>query len=192
MRPLSHLVASVVVITASVLFFTVRLQNERARQEQDLEFNAQLLAESLQVSVEPLLEQGSTGPLNALVERFGNRGRLAGIALFDLHSAVAHTGTLKPYLAAPPKVVTDCLGKNSAAAAFERIESRGFYINVLPLERNGKLSGALATFCDTSYIDTRLAQIWRNNVERTIIQIGLFLVVLLGLRRAVGRPRAQG
>ncbi len=186
MRLTSRLVASAVVIAASILFFLVRMQNEKARQQRDLEFNSQLLSESLRESVELLLGHEPAGRLNVIVERFGNRGRLAGIAVFDMQKAVAQTGSLKPYLAAPPEVVSDCLRKNAAVAAFQRIGGRGFYINALPLHRNGKLEGVLTTFYDTSYINIRLARIWRNNFVRTIIQLGLFLVVLVALRRVLG------
>ncbi len=181
---LSHrMAASAVAITASFLFFLSHLQNEKARQERDIEFNSQLLSESLRESVEPLLRRDPEGRLDSLVEKFGHRGRFAGMAVFDRHQALAVTGSLRSLLASPPKLIAECLRKDAAVAAFERIGKRGLYINALPLHRREKLVGVLATFHDTSYIDVRLARLWRSNIEHVVIQMLLFIVVLIALRK---------
>src|ERR1700745_131409 len=78
--------ALVVVMTVvSLLFSYAQFKGERRALEQDLQRRAQILAESLQESVEPVLEKRSRRTLQQLVERFGNREHLAGIAIYDQH-----------------------------------------------------------------------------------------------------------
>src|ERR1700756_2603299 len=76
--------ALVIVLTlVSLLFSYFQFRAERRGQEQDLQRRAQILADSLQESVEPVLEKRSRRTLQQLVERFGNREHLAGIAIYD-------------------------------------------------------------------------------------------------------------
>src|SRR5437763_16843007 len=76
--------ALVVVLTlVSLLFAYAQFKGERRGLEQDLQRRDQILADSLQESVEPVLEKRSRRSLQQLVERFGNREHLAGIAIYD-------------------------------------------------------------------------------------------------------------
>ncbi|MFZ3213282.1 MAG: hypothetical protein WA188_17400, partial [Terriglobales bacterium] len=69
------------VIAVSLLFSGYQVRRERRIQERDLSRRASLLADSLEESVTPLL--GSRQQLQRLVERFGSRESLAGIAVYD-------------------------------------------------------------------------------------------------------------
>ena len=67
------------VIAVSLLFSGYQVRRDRRIQERDLSRRAELLADSLDESVTPLLD--SRPELQRLVERFGNRERLAGIGV---------------------------------------------------------------------------------------------------------------
>src|ERR1700737_342987 len=68
-----------------ITFVTARyqVQREKSGLRADLEKRAEILAESLQEVVEPTLQQGSGNQLHRIVDRFGNRERLAGVFVYD-------------------------------------------------------------------------------------------------------------
>ncbi|MGH9496603.1 MAG: hypothetical protein ACRD3B_16490 [Candidatus Sulfotelmatobacter sp.] len=85
MRLSLRLILSLVIGITLVTFFISR--NEVISQKRglraDLERRAQILAESLGEIVEPALERSSHEQLRHIVERFGNRQRLAGVVVYD-------------------------------------------------------------------------------------------------------------
>ena len=67
------------VTIVSVLFALYQVQADRRTRRNELEKRAQLMAESLQETVQPLLAKNAHGNLQRLVDRFGNRERLEGV-----------------------------------------------------------------------------------------------------------------
>ena len=75
----------VVVISVLVLLFTLmQVRQEKERLTIDLQRRSSLLGESLKETIEPLLEKGRPERLQKIVEKFGNRERLAGVAVYDV------------------------------------------------------------------------------------------------------------
>src|SRR5260370_35684946 len=81
LRLIPILAVAITIVTFSVARNQVRSEKQGLRA--DLERRAEILAESLQETVEPVLQRGSTTQLRRLVERFGNREHLAGVAIYD-------------------------------------------------------------------------------------------------------------
>ena len=81
LRLILSLVMTVTLI--SVLFALYQVRAYTHGRQGDLEKRAQVLAESLQETVEPLWTKGARGSLRRIVERFGNRERLDGVAIYD-------------------------------------------------------------------------------------------------------------
>src|SRR6202451_2698810 len=88
MRMTFRLILSLVltVTLISVLFAVYQVRAYTHGRRGDLEKRAQVLAESLQETVEPLWTKGARGSLRRIVERFGNRERLDGVAIYDVKS----------------------------------------------------------------------------------------------------------
>src|SRR3977135_3264668 len=75
------LIVSVAVVS---LFFAVyQVRTEKHILRNDLSRRAEILGESLQESVEPLLERAQERNLQRLVERFGQREHLKGVAIYS-------------------------------------------------------------------------------------------------------------
>ena len=85
MRLSFRLILFLVVGITLVTFLVARNQvrSEKRGLRADLERRASILAESLQEIIEPALEKGSPDQLRRIVDRFGNRERLAGVAVYD-------------------------------------------------------------------------------------------------------------
>src|SRR4030042_1125716 len=99
----------VVVISVLVFLFTLmQVRQEKERLTIDLQRRASLLGESLKETIEPLLEKGRPERLQKIVEKFGNRERLAGVAVYDVKDKlIVATPPLSAHLAVIPKFVTD-------------------------------------------------------------------------------------
>lgn len=105
LRLIISLILGVALVTLLFAYFQVRAQKRALRN--DLQNRAQLLADSLAQSVELLLQHRSRKELQVLVDRFGNRQRLAGVVVYDAEQRpLAITFGLAGRLANPPGAVT--------------------------------------------------------------------------------------
>src|SRR6266516_4536656 len=71
------------VSAVSLLFAAYQVRTEKRILRNDLSRRAEILGESLQESVEPLLERAPERGLQRLVERFGQREHLKGVAVYN-------------------------------------------------------------------------------------------------------------
>src|SRR5690348_2214977 len=84
MRTTPKIVLPLIVSVALVSLFVAAYQArpEKSLLRNDLKHRAEILGESLQESVEPQLERGQDRSLQRLVERFGQREHLKGVAVY--------------------------------------------------------------------------------------------------------------
>lgn len=172
--------AIVTVVSVIVLAFTVlQVRQERQRQMGDLERRTSLLAESLGESVEPLIGQGQSR-LQRIVEKFGNRERLAGVAVYDTKGLpLAVTRTLAPHVATAPRRVIEAITADREMGDLITIGDKLMYVFVLPLHPEAQFAGALTLFHDASYIQRHLRQIWQHNFLRLLVQALLISLTAL-------------
>ncbi|MBE0602772.1 MAG: trehalose-6-phosphate synthase [Deltaproteobacteria bacterium] len=191
MRLIVSLTLMVALVAVGSSFHQVR--QERLRLAADMERRVVLLAESLRESVVPLLGSDSRGKLDRLVERFGNRERLQGIAIFDRQADVlASTAELKKRIPQSLPQVVNSLAEGRPASAFKRIEGNRVYVFAFPLIQDGETVGVLALFDDASYIDVRLKEIWEYNLLRFLVLTLLVVVItVLMVRWSITGPIAQ-
>src|SRR6476646_4815456 len=116
---LSFRLIPVLAIAITLVTFIVargQVRSEKRALRADLERRAQILTESLQETVEPLLQSGATSRLRRIVERFGNREHLVGVAVYDVNGKeLAMSPKLGPDLKAPPNVFAQSKEQDSAA-----------------------------------------------------------------------------
>ncbi|MBI4054944.1 MAG: trehalose-6-phosphate synthase [Elusimicrobia bacterium] len=195
MRITLRLIVSLISVVASVAFFSAYLQvgHEQEKQQEELERRSRLLAESLQETIEPIMKRGASSNLQRIVERFGNRERLAGVAVYDTKgNSLAITSSLASALPVAPQAVTESLKKSVDVGAFDTIHKKEMHLYALPLRARGKTVGALTLFHDATYIQTHLSQIWRRTFFRIIVQMVLIAIVtLLIVRWSFVGPIAQ-
>ena len=182
-----------VVALVAVIFSYYQVRAERIRLTSELERRANILADSLQESVIPLVQNNSLPRLNSLVERFGNRERLKGVAVLDSQGNImASTPDLAPYIQQPlPQAVSSITEKRSVDG-FIDIKNKKIYVYALPLSAEDRLIGSLALFHDASYIDVRLEGIWKHNVLRSLtLSILIVVITLLIVRWSITGPIAS-
>src|SRR5713226_6647844 len=161
------LIVSVALV--SLLFAGYQVRREKHLLRNDLSRRAEILGESLQESVEPVLEQRAPErSLQRLVERFGQREHLKGVAVYSgADGALAITSGLSLAFKMRPTAATRASQEDAGVGEFlsaEQIPSLNpeegvpVHIYALPLHRNGEVVGALALFHDTSYIDKQVSR----------------------------------
>jgi trehalose 6-phosphate synthase len=170
-----------------------QVRKERLRLASDMDRRVSLLADSLRESVVPLVRSDSREKLDRLVERFGNRERLLGIAIFDRQGdALASTTELKDRLYRSFPQVVNSLEEGRPAGALKHIEGKRIYVFASPLIHEGETVGVLALFDDASYIDVRLEEIWKYNLVRfLILALMVVAITVLVVRWSITGPIAQ-
>src|SRR6185295_17211834 len=182
------LIAGVAAVSMGFAYYQVR--TERRSLERDLQRQALNLAESLGKAAEAPLERHSYRELQALVDRFKNRERLAGIAVYDQSGKlVAITAGLESRLnGIPPSMLEEATSEGSYSA-FIDLGGAPMYVTAVPLLAESVQLGTLSLFHDAAYIDQRTAEAWRRDIASVSLQVLLIGgVTLLTMRWAVGQP----
>ena len=176
LRLIPILAVAITIVTFSVARNQVRSEKQGLRA--DLERRAEILAESLQETVEPVLQKGSTSQLRRLVDRFGNREHLAGVAIYDVDGkATAVSSKLDSYAETPPAIFTRSEDENRGIGDYEKIGQSTIYIYALPLHRDSQVTGVLVLFHDASYIEAQSTRIWRDALWHVVAQVLLIILI---------------
>ena len=185
------LIVGIAAISLSFAYYSVRTEENQLRS--DLERRADVLGESLSANVEQNLSKGSARNLQRMVERFGNREHLAGIAVYDVAGQrLAVTPALAGLLDDRPPVVAKAIVDNLPDSEFARVGIASVYIRVLPLHDDGKIVGALAVVYDSGFIASRTKQVWRESFLRALLQIVIIaLLTLLIVQWSLRGPIAR-
>src|SRR3989338_890870 len=196
MRITLRLILSLVIAASAVVFFSAGYQSrqERARLQEELGRRASVLADTLQELVEPLMVNGErVAELQRLVERFGNRERLAGVALYAADGqTLALTASLPQQFHTLPSLAEEAIQVDDAKHGLIQVGLKHWHLFALPMRRDASLLGALVLFHDASYIETHATQLWRQSFVRLFFHV-LFiaLVTLLIVQWGLIRPMAK-
>ena len=171
------------VATVSLVFAGYQVRTERKNLRSDLARRAENLGESMQETVEHLLERNSIRSLQRLVERFGQREHLKGIAVYEESGvALAMTEGLPSELKSRPDAVNKASSQNAGSGVFLPEGETTLYVYALPLEWDDQKAGTIAIYYDTRYIDQRVARTLRdsllNAAFQTLLISGLALVLI--------------
>jgi trehalose-6-phosphate synthase len=175
------LIVSVAVV--SLLFAGYQVRTEKRNLRNDLSRRSEILGESLQENVEPLLDHGPNKNLQRLVARFGQREHLKGVAVYDTDgNAIAITAGLREGFQSRPAAATRAAQQDAGYGEFTSIPASAgtdektpdpMHIFALPLHHDGQVAGTLALFHDTGYIDTEVRHTLRDALLTALIQTAL-------------------
>lgn len=181
MKQFFVIIFGVTVLVSLVVFgFTVKqADQERQSLADDLQYRTRLLADSLKESVEPGFSADSAQTVQKLLDKFGGRKRLAGLAVYDNKgNTVAVSSDLPAQVASDPPVVADAMDSDQSEDDFLKVADKNLYLFAEPLHAEGKVVGALLVAQNAAYIDSRVADIWKNNLLRLLVQ-GIFFAIAL-------------
>ena len=142
-----------------------------------------------------MLQRGSDYQLRRIVERFGDREHLAGVAIYDPNGKAA-CGQ-RPAWAATPTFRRKCSTKSrplTPAPAGSPI-SPSCPSTPMPCRCtaiSAGLAGVLVTFHDARYIEAQSVEIWRSAMWHVVAQLLLIvLITLLIVRSTIAGPINQ-
>ncbi|MFA4818641.1 MAG: trehalose-6-phosphate synthase [Patescibacteria group bacterium] len=184
-----HIIFAVLIIFLAIGLIAVVFTYNQANQEQqrlalDLQYRSDLLARSLRETIEPNFINKSNDYLQTLVEKFANRERFAGMAIYDnKDNIVAISSDLPKELSASQQIVTEVMDADKANGDFSNLNDKNYYLFAMPLHDKDSVVGAVMIVQNAGYIDGRLTEIWKNNLTRLFLQTSLLVIALLLLIR---------
>jgi alpha,alpha-trehalose-phosphate synthase [UDP-forming] len=190
-RLIVSLIVGITLVSLSSSYYEVLVGKRGLRR--DLERRAEVLGESLAGNVERDLEKDSVQDLQRIVEHFGNREHLSGLAVYGRQGdLLAVTPELASTLATLPSIVSQALRENHGAGAFQRVGDASLHIYALPLHQHDEVIGGLAIVHDASYIRAESLHIWRETFLRVLVYVFLIvLITLLIVRWSIAGPIAR-
>lgn len=182
-RLIVWLIAGVSLVT--FLFARSEVQAEKRGLRSDLERRAEVLAESLADVIGPLEASGPRARLQQrhlqeIVERFGNRERLAGVAVYNAQGRqLAVSSRLARELAQDPTVADQVARQDQVGGSFLQLGQTSMHVFVMPLTGDSGVTGKLAIFHDATYIQAESLEIWRKAVWHVLLQVLIITIITL-------------
>ena len=190
-RLIVSLIVGITLVSLSSSYYEALGEKRGLRRE--LQRRAEVLGESLAGNVERALEKGSAQDLQRMVQHFGNREHLAGLAIYGQQgNLLAVTPQLSPILATVPPIMSQALRENHGTGEFQRIGDSSFHIYALPLHQGDEVIGGLVIVHDAGYIREESLHIWRETFLRVLAYVFLIvLITLLIVRWSIAGPIAR-
>src|ERR1700687_5279686 len=190
-RLIVSLIVGITLVSLSSSYYEVL--GEKSGLRRDLERRAEVLGESLAGNVERDLEKDSVQDLQRIVQHFGNREHLSGLAIYGRQGdLLAVTPELASTLSTVPLVMSQALRENHGAGVFKRVGDASLHIYALPLHQHDEVIGGLAIVHDAGYIRAESLHIWRETFLRVLAQVFLIvLITLLIVRWSIAGPIAR-
>jgi len=159
----------------------------------DLERRAEVLGGVLASNVEHDLEKGSTRDLQSIVQHFGNREHLAGLAIYGRQADLLEvTPDLASTLNVVPSVLSQALRDNHGVGEFQRVRGVSRHLYALPLHQRAEVIGGLVLVHDAGYIRAESLRIWRETFLRALAHVFLIVMItLLIVRWSIAGPVAR-
>ena len=153
----------------SLLFAVYQVETEKRSKRGELERRAEILAESLQETVEALREEGSQEKLHQLIEKYGSRERLAGVVVYSSEGQpVLMTSDLAKRLGPESPPLDKAVLQGKSWGDFFKLGQSHMQVYAVPLHSGDHVTGALAVFHDAAYIDAQNAKIWRDTFVESL------------------------
>lgn len=186
---MKQILTALLLIVLTVSFIAVALtisqvNFEDQRLKSDLERRSVLLAESFNETIEPNFVKKSDVYIQSVVEKFANRERFAGLAVFDhKENVVAASSTLNPEIVKLQKVAATAMDENKFYGEYINLQNKKYYLLALPLHEDTSVVGALMVVQNANFIDERIQDIWTSSFIRLIIQVILLTAALFVVLR---------
>ena len=195
MRITLRLILSLVVATSAIVFVSAGYQarQEEIRLQEELDKRATVLAVGLRDAIEPVIAGERKAGLQRLVEKFGNRERLAGVAVYSKDGPpLAVTSSLPPEFHTLPAAVREAELSGEGRTVLVKEGQRRWHLHALPVHGGEGPEAILLLVHDAGYIRARAGKVWRENFLRLFFHVLVIaLITLLIVRWSLLQPLAK-
>jgi trehalose 6-phosphate synthase len=177
----------IIVCAAFTAFGIIQVRFEEEKLIEDVERKAKSIAESMELSVKHVLENNDLKNANYLVEKFQTRERLQGCVIYDKEGSVfAITSRFLDWKEKQKPYLSEVLQTKEPRGGIEQFKEYTVYSYVLPiLEEDTTAIGMVEVIHDTSYVFTRLAELWRRISGTLIVLVVLILFISIFLYKQI-------
>jgi trehalose 6-phosphate synthase len=181
LKLVSPLIVSVAIV--SMLFAGYQVRTQRRILRNELAHRAETLGESLQESVGPLSERGADRHLQRLVDRFGQKEHLRGVAVYDgSGTALAISPVIAGAFKRQPHACERAVELGTGYGEFAGADESAVYVYAVPLQVDDKPFRTLAVIYDASYIGLQTSRTFRDSLlnagVQTLLIAGLAIVLV--------------
>ena len=177
----------IIVSVAFTIFGIFQVRFEEEKLIDDLKRKAKSVAESMDLSVKHVLTTTDLKNANYLVEKFEARERLQGCVIYNKEGQiVAITKRFTDWKDREKPYLTEVLSNKAPRGELEKFKEYTVYSYILPiLDEEGQILGLVEVIHDTSYVFTRLAELWKRISITLISLVVLILFISIFLHRQI-------
>ncbi|MCX5707784.1 MAG: trehalose-6-phosphate synthase [Candidatus Omnitrophica bacterium] len=177
----------IIIGAAFTIFGTIQVRFEEEKLIDDVQRKAKSIAESMELSVKHVLENNDLKNANYLVEKFQTRERLQGCVIYDKEGKVfAITSRFLDWKEKEKPYLREVLQTKEPRGEIEQFKEYTVYSYVLPIVGdNNSVIGLVEVIHDTSYVFTRLAELWRRISSTLIILVVLIVLISMFLHKQI-------
>ncbi|HPL62640.1 MAG TPA: trehalose-6-phosphate synthase [Syntrophales bacterium] len=179
-RVLLFILPVLVLVSAVFLVFGIyQVGSVEERMTDEVKSKARAVAESMDLSAAQVLVTGNLKTAGRLVEKFERRERLQGCAIYDEKGNLFIISNRfadwkekeKPYL-------REAIEKKSPRGELTKFKDFSVYSYVYPvLDDEGQVLGLIEVIYDTSFISSRISDLW-NRISLTLIALSFAVLVI--------------
>ena len=177
----------IIVCAAFTIFGIFQVRFEEERLIDDLKRKAKSIAESMDLSVKHVLLTNDLKNANYLVEKFEARERLQGCVIYDKEGQILTiTKRFANWQVKEKPYLKDILTNKTPRGELEKFNEYTVYSYVLPIsDDEGQILGLVEVIHDTSYVFTRLTELWKRINVTLIILVVFILIISIFLQRQI-------
>lgn len=177
----------IIVAAAFTIFGVLQVRIEEERMLDDLARKAKHIAESMELAVKGVLLNNDLKSANYLAERFETRERLQGCVIYDGNGEImALTRRFSDWGKKEKPYLKELLAEKTPRGELERFGGSTVYSYVLPILNDEEQTlGLVEVIYDTSYVFTRLTELWRRISLTLIALVVLIFTAAIYLHRQV-------
>ena len=177
----------IIVSVAFTIFGIFQVRFEEEKLIDDLKRKAKSVAESMDLSVKHILITADLKNANYLVERFEARERLQGCVIYNKEGeTLAITKRFTDWKDKEKPYLKEVLSNKEPQGKLEKFKEYTVYSYILPiLDEEGQILGLVEVIHDTSYVFTRLAELWKRISITLISLVVLILFISIFLHRQI-------
>jgi trehalose 6-phosphate synthase len=177
----------IVVAAAFTLFGYFQVRFEEDRLIDDLKRKSKHIAETMELSARGVFVAKDTRNANYLVEKFETRERLQGCVLYDKDGNIlAITKRFSDWKEKDKPYLKDLLLNKTPRGELEKFKEYTVYSYILPItDDEDQVLGLVEVIYDTSYVLTRLTEIWKRISATLVILVVIIFIIAIFLHQQI-------